>query len=76
MIQSESKHHTTKVSKKDKIIHDLKIQFAEKQGELTAIKKKAEKTEQKIKYYSKFWSEKTIKYLAEIHNFKSKIKRM
>ena len=76
IVQSEPKCHATEVFKKDKVISDLKIQFAGKQNELTAIKKKAEKTEQKIEYHSKFWSEKTIRYFAEIHNLKNKIKRM
>ena len=54
MVQSEPKCHAIKVFKKDKVIHDLKIQLAGKQDEFAAIKKKADKTEQKIKYHNKF----------------------
>ena len=43
MIQLEPKHHAIKVFKKNKIIQGLKIKFVEKQNELTAAKKKAEK---------------------------------
>ena len=45
MVQSELKCHTIKVSEKDKVIHNLKIQFMGKQGELAVTKKKAEKAE-------------------------------
>ena len=48
----------------------------EKQDKLAVIKKKMKKTEQKIKHYSEHWSEKIMKYFAEIHDFKSRIKRM
>ena len=53
MSQLESKHHITEAFKKDKVIQGLKIKFVEKQNELTVIKKKVEKAEQKIKHYSK-----------------------
>ena len=45
IVQSELKHHVTKVSEKDKVIHDLKIQLVGKQSELAAAEKKAEKAE-------------------------------
>ena len=76
IIQSELKHHTTEVSEKDKIIQGLKIKYVEKWDELAATEKKTEKAEQKIEYHNKYWSEKAIEYLVEIHDFKSKIKGM
>lgn len=45
MLQSEPKCHATEASEKDKVIWDFKIKLAEKQDELTAIKKKVEKAE-------------------------------
>ena len=76
MLQLKLKCHTTEVSEKNRVIQGLEIKLTEKQDELTVIKKKIKKTEQKIKHYSKHWSEKTIEYLAEIHDLKSRIKEM
>ena len=76
MSQLEFKCHITEVFKKNKIIQDFEIKFMEKWDEFAVAEKKVEKAEQKIKHYSEHWSEKTIKYFAEIHDLKSKIKRM
>lgn len=51
-VKLELKCYITEVSKKDKVIYDLKIKLIEKWDKFAAVEKKVEKTEQKVNYYS------------------------